>query len=84
MMRAYRTDLRQLNEQNYARFDAKLEQRLAELRGELRSEIASLRGDVRADLQTLKADLIKWMVGFWVVSLLTTIGGIAALARLLP
>ena len=80
----YRADLRQLNEQNYARFDAKLEQRLAELRGELRSEIASLRGDVRADLQTLKADLIKWMVGFWIVSLLTTIGGIAALARLLP
>ena len=32
----YRTDLRELNELNYARFDAKLEQRLAELRSELR------------------------------------------------
>jgi hypothetical protein len=29
---AYRTDLRELNELNFPRFDAKLEQRLAELR----------------------------------------------------
>ena len=31
----YRTDLRELNELNFARFDAKLEQRLAELKAEL-------------------------------------------------
>ena len=31
----YRTDLRELNELNFARFDAKLEQRLADLRTEL-------------------------------------------------
>ncbi len=31
----YRTDLRELNELNFARFDAKLEQRLAELRIDL-------------------------------------------------
>jgi hypothetical protein len=31
----YRADLRELNELNFARFDAKLEQRLAELRGDL-------------------------------------------------
>ena len=31
----YRNDLRELNELNFARFDAKLEQRLAELRAEL-------------------------------------------------
>jgi hypothetical protein len=35
----YRSDLRELNELNFARFDAKLEQRLAELRAELRFEI---------------------------------------------
>jgi hypothetical protein len=34
----YRTDLRELNELNFARFDAKLEQRLAELRAELLTE----------------------------------------------
>jgi len=30
----YRSELRELNELNYARFDAKLEQRIAELRAE--------------------------------------------------
>ena len=38
------------NEINFARFDAKLEQRLAEL---------------RVEIQTLKAELIKWMFLFW-------------------
>ena len=55
---AYRTDLRELNELNFARFDAKLEQRLAELRAELRTE------------------LLRWMFGFWVSTLI----GIAGLA----
>jgi hypothetical protein len=31
----YRTDLRELNELNFSRFDAKLEQRVAELRGDM-------------------------------------------------
>ncbi|MBA3317404.1 MAG: hypothetical protein H0T50_04855, partial [Gemmatimonadales bacterium] len=44
----YRTDLRELNELNFARFDAKLEQRLAELRATLRQEIADLRAELRA------------------------------------
>ncbi len=42
----YRADLRELNELNYARFEAKLEQRLAELR----TEIAGLR-----------TELVRWM-----------------------
>lgn len=76
----YRADLRTLNEQNFARFDAKLEQRLAELRSELRTEI----GTLRVDMQALKTDLIKWMFGFWAVSLVTIVGAIAALSRMLP
>ncbi len=36
----YRADLRELNERNFARFDAKLEQRLAELKAELKTEFA--------------------------------------------
>src|SRR3954471_15995123 len=44
----YKSDLRELNEVNFARSDAKLEQRLAELRAELRTEMADLRGDIRA------------------------------------
>ncbi len=37
----FRADLSELNERNFARFDAKLEQRLAELGSALRSEFRS-------------------------------------------
>ena len=60
----YRGDLRELNELNFARFDAKLEQRLAELRAELRTEL-------RTELHGLRADMIRWMFGFWATTMLT-------------
>ena len=53
----YRADLRELNELNYARFEAKLEQRLAELRAELRQEIGDLRADLRTELAGLRAEI---------------------------
>ena len=59
----YRTDLRELNELNFARFDAKLEQRLAELRAEFRQVLAGLR-----------TDLLRWMFGFWITTILTLAG----------
>lgn len=51
---AFKTDLHQVNEQNFFRFEAKLEQRLAELRDEL-----------LAEMHRLQAELIKWMFLFW-------------------
>jgi hypothetical protein len=45
----YRADLRELNELNFGRFDAKLEQRLAELRAELRQATAELRAEFRQE-----------------------------------
>jgi hypothetical protein len=54
--RLYRADLRELNELNFARFDAKLEQRVAEL---------------RAEFHSLRADLLRWMFGFWISTVLT-------------
>jgi hypothetical protein len=62
----YRTELRELNELNFARFDAKLEQRLAELRSTL------------ADLRT---ELIRWMFGFWATTLMALVGLVLALRR---
>ena len=74
----YRADLRELNELNFARFDAKLEQRLAELRAKLRQEIAEsgaeLRIEIRTGLHSLRADLLRWMFAFWVTTLLTLAG----------
>ena len=59
----YRSDLREINELNFARFDAKLELRLAELRTELRTDIAALR-----------AELIKWSFVFFATAALAVIG----------
>jgi hypothetical protein len=86
----YRADLRELNELNFARFDAKLEQRLAELRAvlrqeiaelraELRTEIAELRVEFRADLHQVRTELLRWMFGFWVTTLLGIAGLLIAL-----
>jgi hypothetical protein len=68
-----RADLRQVNELNFARFDAKLEQRLAEVKAELRVEI-----------QKTRADLIKWMFAFWAPTALGVLGtGVGVVTLLL-
>jgi hypothetical protein len=90
----YRADLRELNELNFARFDAKLEQRLAELRAEfrqttaesraellseLRREVGQLRIEFRSELHSVRVDLLRWMFGFWATTLLTLAGLMIAL-----
>ena len=57
----YRSDLRELNELNFARFDAKLEQRATQLDAKMDKRVAELR----RDMSELRADLIKWMFVFW-------------------
>jgi hypothetical protein len=77
----YRADLRELNELNFARFDAKLEQRLTELRAELRLDqrLAELRAELREDMSQLRVDLLRWMFGFWATTMLTLAGLMIAL-----
>jgi hypothetical protein len=77
----YRTELREQNELNFARSDAKLEQRLAELRAEFRAELSAGRAELRAglaDVRTAMADLrtelVRWMFGFWVTTLMALAG----------
>ena len=60
----YRNELREINESNFARFDAKLEQRVAELRAEfvatqsrLEAAIAALRADLRGEFRSGLAEL---------------------------
>ena len=83
---SYRGDLRELNELNFARFDAKLEQRVAEVKAELRQEVgslrtelregmASLRGEFRTQLEREGKSLVRWMVG----PLITAIGVLGGL-----
>jgi hypothetical protein len=66
----YRTDLRELNELNFGRFDAKLEQRLAEFR----VEVHRIQSEMRDAMSHLETRLIRWMVGIGVTGFAIMIG----------
>ena len=82
----YRADLRDLNELNFARFDAKMDQRLGELsaridrvEARLEQSIAGLRSELRAELAEQRAELLKWMFLFWAGTVVPLAGLILAL-----
>ena len=68
----YRSDLRELNELNFARFDAKLEQRIAEV-----------RADINIGLERLETRLTRRLFGFWVAQAATTVGLVFGVVKLL-
>jgi ABC-type phosphate transport system auxiliary subunit len=53
----YRGDLRELNEHNFARFDAKLEQRVAQLEAKLEQRMGQLEAKLEQRVTEVKADL---------------------------
>ena len=67
----YRSDLREVNELNFARFDAKLDHRVAALEARLEARMA-----------TFEARLIRWMFLFWVGQAATTVGLVFGVVRL--
>ncbi len=71
---AYRSDLRELNELNFARFDAKLEQRIAEVRADLRTGLATVKAELSGEMGSLRASLMKWMFIYWAGSAAAVIG----------
>ena len=56
---AYKSDLKEINELNYARFEAKLEQRVAELRADIRGIETSLE---RALKEQTRFYFLAWAV----------------------
>jgi hypothetical protein len=69
----YRGDLRDLNESNFARFDARMGERVAELRAEmaqLETRLNTRLGQGMDRLGQVKSDLLKWMLTFWVSTLI--------------
>ena len=81
----YRADLRELNELNFQRFDAKLEQRLSELRSELHVGLSEVRHAIdrmeeRFDaklvtaLAVQKTELLRWTVLMWIAVLAAVVG----------
>ena len=66
----YRGQLRELNELNFARFDAKLEQRIAELRAELTTKMDQLN----ATLERRLGEQTRWLFIAWATLLIPVIG----------
>lgn len=79
----YRLDLRELNEQNFGRFDAKLEQRLAEQDAKWERRIADLRIEMRTGFAELETRLTKRLFGFWIAQAATTAGLVFGVIKLL-
>ena len=94
---AYKTDLRELNELNFQRFDAKVEQRFAEFRAEVErrfaeasaqvdrrlAELGDRIGGVEQKVADTRADLVRWMFGFWIATLVPLAGLMVGLATIL-
>jgi hypothetical protein len=75
----YRSNLRELNELNFARFDARLDQRVAGL--EARLEGLETRLDAR--MAKFEARMMRWMFLFWVGQAATTVGLVFGVVRLI-
>ena len=75
---AYRGEFRDLFEVHFARFDAKLEQRVSELRAEFTGKLESRLSALESQLSAVETRLIRWMFLFWV----GTLGTVIALLKL--
>ena len=67
----YKSDLRELNELNFARFETRLE-----------GEIAQAVAQLEARMAAFEARVIKWMFLFWVGQAVTTVGLVLGVVRL--
>jgi hypothetical protein len=77
----YRADLREFNELNFARFDAKLEQRVAELHAKLDQRVTELQARIDQRMAELQAVLerrlgeqTRWLFAAWASLLIPIIG----------
>ena len=81
----YRSDLRDLNELNFARFDTKLEQRVAQLDAkwdgrwaQLDAKFAAIESRFELRMAGFETRITRWMFLFWV----GTLGTLIALLKL--
>lgn len=78
----YRADLRELNESNFARSDARSGQRMAELNAmferrlaefevKFERELARLRTELRIEIASSKTEMMRWMFAPWLTQIAT-------------
>ena len=65
-----------------ANSETKLTERTANLETKLTDKIANLEAKLTEKIANNKAEMIKWMFIFWIGSVITTIGGIAAILKI--
>ncbi|MHB0963352.1 MAG: hypothetical protein ACYC5V_09120 [Gemmatimonadaceae bacterium] len=73
----YRSDLRELNELNFAHFDAKLEQRFAEFELKVEQRIAALElrmAALEAKMERRFAEQSRWLFAAWASLLIPIMG----------
>jgi hypothetical protein len=81
----FRNELRDANDRNWSQLRAELEAQsirltaefrggLAELRTEMRTGFADLRGELRVEIHQESTKLLRYMFGFWVMTVLTIAG----------
>ena len=80
---ASRTSLRELNESNFSRFDAKLEQRLAQYDAKWEVRWATLDAKLGEQLAQLESRLTWRMFAFWAPTALGVIGTAIGVVSLL-
>lgn len=84
----YRSDLRETNELNFARFMGSVDQRFAELDGRLEKRFAEvdvrfarLSAKMESQFADLRADMLKWMFVYWTGTMLALAGFVFAMLR---
>ncbi len=82
----YRADLRELNELNFARFDAKLQQRLAEFEAKVERRLAQIEGRMdqlatkvelhvlETKFEKMRSSILAGNFAFWITTLLAILG----------
>jgi hypothetical protein len=82
----YRDNLRETNRLTVERLEARVDRRFAEFRIEVEQRFAEVRDSVAGVEQTVadtRADLVKWMFGFWIATLVPLAGLMVGLVTIL-
>ena len=84
----YRMQLRELNELNFARFDAKIEERFAKSDAKWEARFSKFETDVSLKLATMETAIhreftlqMQWMLGVWLVQAGAIIGILLTVLR---
>ena len=78
---SYRSELTELNEHSFARFDDRLGRRVAEIEAKIDHRAAELKAEfghgidqLRTEIAAARADTIKWMFVFVATAVLAILG----------